>query len=324
MVRTRPLLGLVIAAIVAAALASTAVLAQVQKVPPPAPAPAKTVAKIEVQAIAPAQVQVQVRKGVMMGAMNVDPMIQQFTQQGRPLVRAEILFVRKVCQPTVDQLRAINREATTVLKEVVTQMAEDRGRMMVRQVGQARTVHAHQGDANKLLRDGLAAAVKKNLTAQQWTLYQAEVEKRTEGQKKSAVHYLVNTLDRELCLSDEQRALIAESLAAHWDDSWTFCLDYLLFGNQFFPAGIESYVSRPLNDHQKKVWQGAQRMGGFWAFGSPMNSFGQDGDNLEEELGEPVGGPNAQQGPVILHDVMIRHPNPVPAKKALAPAIEKK
>jgi hypothetical protein len=285
------------------------------------------VAKIEVQAIEPLKIEVRKEaRNIMIGAMNVDPMIQQFTQQGRPLVRAEILFVRKVCEPNIDQLRAINREATAVLKEVVTRMAEDRGRIMVRQVGQPRAVHSQQADANKLLRDGLAAAVKKHLTAPQWTLYQAEVEKRNETQKKWAVHYLVDTLDRELCLSDEQRAMIAESLAAHWDDSWTFCLDYLLFGNQFFPAGIESYVSRPLNDNQKKVWQGAQRMGGFWAFGSPMNSFGQDGDNLEEELGEPVGGPGAQQGQEAgkMREVMIRRANPAPAKKAMAPAIEKK
>ncbi len=244
----------------------------------------------------------------MVGAVNIDPMIQQMTTQGRPLIRAEVLFVRKVCQPGIDQLRTINREATAVLKDVATQIAEARGRPRMRNVAQGKIMPAPMPDANKLLRDGLAAVMKKDLTPRQWADYQAEVEKRSESQKKHGVAYLVDALDRELVLSDQQRAAIAESLAAHWDDSWVISLDYALYGNRFFPIGIDPYVTNQLSDNQKKVWQSVQRVGGFWNFGTQMSAFTNDGDALEEELGEPAGGPSVEANGLVppLGDVLIQ------------------
>jgi hypothetical protein len=48
-----------------------------------------------------------------------------------------------------------------------------------------------------------------------------------------------------------------------------------------------------LNNAQRRIWQGTQKVGANWGFGSVMGNFMNDNDALEEELGaekkvEPV------------------------------------
>lgn len=220
---------------------------------------------------------------------NLDNMIQQSMRQARPLVRAELIFVREVCETSVEQLRRINQDAEVALKEMATKLAESQqGR--VRIVGDAgvrgNVQAARPLDALALLREGLKAVMKKDLSAEQFSHYQTEVEKRDENRKRSAVHYLVEAMDRELYLSDEQRVKLTESLSSHWDDSWSMSLEYLLYGNQFYPVGIDPHVTPYLDVMQKKIWQGVQRVGAIGGFSGVWGGFMNDSDALEVELGE--------------------------------------
>ena len=126
----------------------------------------------------------------------------------------------------------------------------------------ARTRQAN-ADGAKLLRDSLASVMKQHLSPEQWSHYQAEVDKRNARRKQVGVRYLVDALDRELYLSDSQQEKLAESLSTHWDDGWCVCLEYLLVGNQFYPSDLDRLVTPLLSDAQKKVWQGSQKVSGF-------------------------------------------------------------
>jgi hypothetical protein len=232
------------------------------------------VEKVAKQAVAVAKV-----------AQNLAPLVDQFSRQGRPYVRAELLFVRKTCQTTTAQLRTISHEADDALKTVVTEMAEAQQRPR-RAVVNGRVQTPQQLDGGKLLQDALGAVMKKNLSADQWSRYQTELEKRDRSRKESGLKYMVDAVDRELYLSQHQRDKLAESLSAHWDAGWGLYLEYVLYGNQFYPMTIDQYVSPLLNEHQVKVWQSAQRVGGFWGFGAVWGGFMNDDDALEEELGE--------------------------------------
>jgi len=238
-------------------------------------------------------------------AANRNNLIQQWTTQARPLVRAELIFARNICKLDQETFRRINRDAGEVLHEVVAKMVDGQlqPRAMVRAapgpVGPGRGAPPAPGarpmparavpanpDGGRLLQEGLAAIMKKELSPEQWSHYQAELDKRLASRKQIAVHYLVEALDRDLFLSDQQRARLTESLSSQWDDSWYVYLEYLLYGNQFFPMNIDPVVTPVLSDAQKKVWQGAQRVGGFWGFGGMGGGFTNDLDALEEELGE--------------------------------------
>ena len=109
--------------------------------------------------------------------------------------------------------------------------------------------------------------MKKDLTSEQFAHYQAEVEKRDANRKQSAVRFLVDAIDRDLYLSGQQRLKLTESLLAHWDQSWSMSLEYLLYGNQFYPLGIDAYVTPFLDATQKKIWQGTQKVGGIGGIG---------------------------------------------------------
>jgi len=275
---------------------SALVFAQVPTSAPPAPPSSQKdsrrdvqVEKVEKQAGVPKQAArakaLVVRKAIVMGGANLENQIQQFMRQGRPSVRAELIFVRKICQLNVEQLRRINHDAETSLKEAVTKFAEaqQQGRMpRVQGKGQS----APMSDPAKFLGDQLAAVMKKNLTPDQFGRYQAERDKRDANRKQAAIRYLVDALDRDLYLSEQQRDTLTESISSHWDDNWCMSLEYVLYGNQFYPIGLDPYVTPFLDDMQKKVWQGTQKVGTFWGFGGVWGNFINDTDALEEELGE--------------------------------------
>jgi hypothetical protein len=216
-------------------------------------------------------------------AAQLENMIQQFMRQGRPSVRAELIFVRNICHLNVDQLRVINREAEAALKEAVTKFAEaqQQGRLQARQKGN----RVQSIDGGRIVREHLAAVVKKHLTAEQFARYQSEVEKRDANRKQAGLRYLVDALDRDLYLTEAQRQQLTESLAAHWDDNWCMCMEQVLYGNSFYPMGIDAYLTPILDESQKSAWQGMQKVGTFWGFGGVWGSISNDNDALEEELG---------------------------------------
>jgi len=274
---------------VCALFTSALVVAQVPKAAaPPAGAAVekkidKAAGRLEVlKARAEQQARLQAR-GVVVAA-NREPLIQQFTTQGRPMVRAELIFVRNICKLDREKFRQINRDAGEVLKEVATKMADGQRQPRVFVGGGQRT--PTNPDPGKLLLDGLAAVMKKDLAPEQWSRYQAELDKRLASRKQIAIRYLLDALDRDLYLSHQQRTKLTDALSSHWDDGWSIYLEYMLQGNQFYPMGIDPLVATVLSDTQKKVWQSFQRVGGFWGFGGMSGGFMNDPDALEEELGE--------------------------------------
>jgi len=199
------------------------------------------------------------------------------------MVRAELIFVRNICKLDRDQFRRINVDAGKVLADVVTKMVD--GQVEPRAAiaaGRAAT----NPDGARALQEALAALMKNDLSPDQWSRYQAEHDKRLASRKPIALLYLMDALDRELFLTDQQRATLTASLSAHWNDGWSMYLEYVLYGNQFYPMDIDPLVAPVLTDTQKKVWQGFQRVRVGWGFGGMFGGFTNDQDALEEELGE--------------------------------------
>jgi hypothetical protein len=273
------------------------------------PAENKQAAKIDQKAELPAgptlNRKVQVQKAAVVGRVaNLDNFVQQNIRQGRSSVRAELIFARKVCALNVEQLRRINLDAEKALKDAATKFAENQQLRGVRIAAKgANGPNTQSTDGFKALQQELALVMKKNLTPEQFSRYEAELNKRDANRRRSALHYLVDAMDRDLYLSDQQRVKLTESLASHWDDSWCTSLEYVLYGNQFYPVGIDAYVIPIFDDTQKRVWQGTQKVGANWGFGGVMGNFMNDNDALEEELGEAKKVEPAANG--LIRDVAI-------------------
>jgi hypothetical protein len=344
--------GLMTVVSVAGVLVTSAlVLAQAPTAPPPAPAAAKAaqekgtetpgqdaavkaprkadadreakIAKAAVvveQRIAKQQ-EVFAKGGVVVRQANLENAVQQHMRQARPLVRAELIFVRKVCGLEMEQFRRVHQDTEAAFKDAITKIVEAHQQVRVRVAGKVQ--RAQVPDAIGLLRGRLAAVMKNDLTPEQFARYEAEVEKRDAFQKDSAVRFLVDAIDREVYLSDDQRLKLTESLLAHWDPSWNSTLEYVLYGNRFFAAGVDPYVTPYLDSTQKKIWAGVQRVGAVGGAFAMLGSFMNDPDALGPELGEdkkastkkdsPVAAPDARKiefRKVQVRDVFVREAVP--------------
>jgi hypothetical protein len=254
---------------------------------------------------APAKSSIKARVEMNGDRANRANLIQQWIHQGQPVVRAELLFVRNVCHLSQEQLRRIDRNAANVLSDVVTSMVDGQAQSRIVAASGSETA-SHDGI--QLLQVGLSDLLKRELSPERWERYQAESDKRLACRKSTALEYLVNVLDHELFLSDHQRARIRESLSSRWQDRWSMYLEYVLYGNRFFPNDIDPLVSSALDETQRKVWQGCQRVRVGWGFGGVLGGFSNDPDALEEELGE------ARKAEPAKHRIEKR-----PAAKGLAP-----
>src|SRR5690349_20751631 len=133
--------GLAVAAGIAGVLATSAALhAQQEKAKaavPPRDAPAGVTT--EVVKVRPAEA---VKKAVVQGQMvikrqiaapavfvdamveNRDTLVERYTQQFRPLLRAELQLVRSACAPTDEQIRGVARDGEQALKATAEEFAE--------------------------------------------------------------------------------------------------------------------------------------------------------------------------------------------------------
>jgi hypothetical protein len=261
---------------------------------------------------------------------NLENLIQQYIGQARPIVRAELIFVRKVCELDMEHFRRINHNAEAAIKEAAKTFVEAQQQGRVGQQGRVRVQGGVRTslvvDGLALLHDGLASVMKKELTAEQFAHYQVEVEKRDANRKKSAVRFLVDTIDRDLYLSGPQRLKLTESLLPHWEESWNMSLEHTLYGNQYYPMGIDAYVTPFLDATQKRIWQGAQKVGfGGFGFGGLQSGVVNDPDALELELGEerkaepgknaPIRRVEVRQAPVRKVETEEAVPTPTPKPK---------
>jgi hypothetical protein len=226
------------------------------------------------------------RRNVVVNAnanANLNPMIQQFTQQGRPLMRSEVLLVYSLFHPSKVQLRALVKGAEAALETTSKEMAEfqQNGAQPAGVLGQA----AKNPDWTMKLQEAIAVDFKKQLSPQQFSRYQSEVDKRFADRKAAGLRYLVDAVDRELLLSPKQRDQLTEKLASKWDESWAMYLEYIMYGNQFFPQDVDRVVIPVLDETQKKVWNSTQKVSGFWGFGA-LWGFQNGEDPLQQLLAD--------------------------------------
>ncbi len=214
---------------------------------------------------------------------NRAPMIQQCKNQARPAVRGELILVRRVCQLSTEEFRRINRDAQQVVDEVVSKVVD--AQLQPRVIGPANAQLRNNLDGSKLLDEALSAVMKKDLTPEQWSRYRVEHDERDAYRKQCTIRFLIDAIDRVLYFSPPQRTKLQDALSSNWESGWQLYVDYLLYGNQFFPMSIDPLLSPILTDAQKAVWQNVQKVDRFTGFGGVWGAFGNDSDELEEELG---------------------------------------
>lgn len=218
----------------------------------------------------------------------LQPFIQQFTPQFRPLVRSELHLIVTACQPTREQRAAIARDGDRVFKDAVREFALTQFKIRNgRWDGNTK-----QPDGQAKIREGFEASVKAHLSAEQAALYKKEAEARAAHFRSVTIRNLVSILDRELSLNNDQRAELVESLGQNYDPKWCDNLQFFLYDNNNFPMIPDNLVVPFLDPSQKAAWAKKPKSNVSYS-----NFFGIMGDTaLEDE--EPADGAAAEAKPV--------------------------
>ncbi len=214
---------------------------------------------------------------------NLNPIIANYVQQFRPILRAEHHFIRTICDLTKEQREQVAREEEKSLQEVATKLAEMQQNGRPAQVlGDANT------DPRAMLQKRIASVAKAHLTPAQLARYESEVEKRQSYRKHVAVSNMVARLDQDLTLSVEQRDKISETLLSQWKESWCLSPEFFMYyNNQLIQNLPAHYVVPLLTPEQKTVWSGLQRNQVFFPVGFFVGNTIDNTRLNEGDLNEP-------------------------------------
>jgi hypothetical protein len=243
-----------------------------EKVKIAVPAPGKAALRVPARAGA-----VELPPAPAFIAANQEPMIQQFIGQFRPMLSAEYHFARTVCELTKEQRKQIARGAEDIIKSAATSYVQWQFNPRGRRSG-------GPPEPSKLIDDALGAAIKANVTPEQWSRYQEETEQRAAHRKEAAVWNLVAKLDKLLVLSPAQRGQLVETLSAQWDDSWCTSLQMFQNENGYLPPIPDSVIVAHLNERQEKAWKLLPKVQQNWGWGGGF--MGAQNAMEDEDLAE--------------------------------------
>jgi len=190
-------------------------------------------------------------------AADIDELQKQFSRQFRAALAVELNFIRKVCEPTDEQLDGMKE----VLEKYRTDIIQKYSDAHKRAARQGRVVgNPFPNEPRDMVRKSLARTVKTNLTAEQVARFDQEAARRKDDRRQAAVDTVVSRLDQDLSLSAEQRDRLRESLAGNWNTTWADQFEQFLKqpGSQFVPAITERLITPVLTGTQKKIWRASK------------------------------------------------------------------
>ncbi len=154
-------------------------------------------------------------------------------------VTVELLFVKKVCAPTKEQLRSIKHDLTECLERAATGVAE----------ASCDTVP-----------NELAECVSKHLSPEQAEHYRRELVKRRANEREACVWTFVTFLDQDLALTETQRRVIVATLLPKWQSPWSQLIELTVRnGTREVPPIPDNLIVPLLDREQTKRWEALPR-----------------------------------------------------------------
>lgn len=222
-------------------------------------------------------------------------MVQQFAQQYRPILMAELAFIRQTCSylPEKDR-KTIFQVGQASLREVARQFAVEQAWNQRPQQNGIRQTRPEVKSPRSVIRQGLAEGLKKVLTEEQWKEYSSEFEERMSSRKNAVLLDTVARLDNALHLTAAQREKIRDGLNSGWQEKWEEWLMIYMYNDVYYPMIPDNLVLVHLNAEQKSIWPTLQKIN--------FGYYEQFQAVADEWWGQEAieGGPNAAQGLIIV------------------------
>lgn len=179
----------------------------------------------------------------------------EITREIRPLMNVEIGFIKRVCNPTEEQRKAIAAAADTVLTELSDTLFNKQNN-----AGYSKTVavtaSGQQLTENPIVRieQEMAQAIRPLISESQFAEYQREVKSRSRFRHEAKVAVLIELLDGQLSLSDVQRAHLRERLHDRWAAEEVPSLQMYLSNPSYTPPLDSGLIVPVLEPDQNAIW----------------------------------------------------------------------
>jgi hypothetical protein len=176
----------------------------------------------------------------------------------RPLINVELSFVKRVCEPTDEQMTKIVEaaiQAHKAMADIVTpQGAAERirvieGAMFMGQNQERISVNPYQR-----IREDMAKLLVPLISAEQYTKYEEESKLREHYERETAVGIVLDMIDSRLVLSTDQRQQISEKLMSKWKEVDVLWLQNYRNNPNYLPTMPEHLFEQVLTDSQKELW----------------------------------------------------------------------
>ncbi len=229
---------------------------------------------------APPRAKVQIQRQ----EVQIKQMAPQLAQQLRPMLHSELAFIRQMCELPIEHRPKVRAAGEAALEKAGRLLAQQQFGVNRGMLGGAN----EPSDPRQLIADALAGALKESISAEQLAEYSREAAQRTARRKRAAILSAIAVLDEALFLTAEQRTAISESVESHWQADWEQWTMLQQYGGQYFPQIPDNYVVPHLNQEQRSVWNGLQKV----SFGSWSGAEGQvpvDDGWWGEDAAKPAG-----------------------------------
>lgn len=185
----------------------------------------------------------------------VDPLDAQATQYLQmlyPKMWRELESIRQSCDLAPEQRPKVRAAAESSVKVAARNLAQQMRR-------------GNQTDPGVTIRKDLNARLESILTREQLAAFQEQAAHRASALKKASILVVVAQLDTALYLTREQREKITQTIDASWQDDWESWIMIGQYGGRYLPMMPDKLVTPHINDQQKTVWRGMQKVNlGFW------------------------------------------------------------
>jgi len=182
----------------------------------------------------------------------------------KPLINVELSFVKRVCEPTDDQMAAIVVAAKDA-HEAMASILTDQGQAF-NPLGRNQQIfmgpNQERMSVNPYIRvrEDVANLLKPLLSAEQYTRFVAEAKSRDEYERDAAVGTVLEMLDAKLILSPEQQTQLQEKLSADETLPDLHTLSVYSSNTQYMPQLSERLITPVLTEAQKQIWSSLNRI----------------------------------------------------------------
>jgi len=197
---------------------------------------------------------------------------QSSLQELRLVLQVELNFLKGVCTPTAEQMQQIKQEGLKQIADLAKgRLPDNNGQRVV-------------SDLRRPVQQKLADLVQAQLSPEQASRYQSEMQMRSANVRHACACNLVVALDQELSLSEWQRQKLCTELADNWDDSWTTTV---VLGSTnalgFLPNVPDELIVPYLDAAQRTLWNSLAKRGNMVWAGAAAAFLGMGAPALEDQ-----------------------------------------